>query len=98
MRGLLGSFEESKEDKGRLKLLQLQLKEKQKKIERYDDDIVNLLKSKEDLIEEVEEAGTFKAKIQEVLVWIEDRLKAIELTDRPLMRADSEETLSITGN
>ena len=98
---LMLTYENAKNEKLKLKTLQSQLEDRQRKLDKLDEDILDLVGehgSAEECITEVNEAGQFKVKTQETLVKVEQSLQELELLAHPLNRADSQEGLSSTAS
>ena len=77
-----------------LRTIQSQLKDKQKKLDRLDDEILGLISEEgeaDDCVKEGKEAGQFRSKVKAAIMQIQDRL------DRKLQRSGSIESLSSTA-
>ncbi len=88
---------ESKE----LNLIQFQMKSKQRKLDRLDDKIFDLISEKgdeDDCVEEVREAGEFKVKIQRSLLTIEDLLKPPAIVKCDSLESASSVASSVNGS
>eukprot|EP00112_Aurelia_sp_Birch-Aquarium-sp1_P001589 Seg1172.19 transcript_id=Seg1172.19/GoldUCD/mRNA.D3Y31 product="hypothetical protein" protein_id=Seg1172.19/GoldUCD/D3Y31 len=89
------------DDKARLKLLQTRLKDRQKKIDRVDEEILELISvsgSPDDCIREVADAGDFKSRVQGTLGQIKEQILELERKEHLLHRMGSQESLSSTAS